>query len=328
MKTKPVVLLDIKFFEKFSQVLAKSFLQINHHNYIMFLYTLLFKKAEVYANIDVEIIVECVQSKRFDLISLFLKEISQGNGRINSLSNDFDFVKIKTEILNDLNPNFILADISSLEAIEINNQTGIIVLPSEFDNLNFSMQSLVDSISSVSIELFEPFNSFNHYIKKDLFDRLFKSKTIYIEDPFLNKVDINYLVNFIQYMFPTNYMCEIVKVYLVYKDANISSIIEFSDAFEKHFKLVSQKYKYKISISFINNKSDLRMHDRNILTNSFWISNTNSFHANNPSLSNMFVIPIGIYYDNYYARHKSVKGIIDMSKEKQSCITLTFNAKH
>jgi hypothetical protein len=327
MNTKPVVLLDIGFLAKFYSELTKVFLQIEHHDYVKFLQILLLEKAQVFANIDKDVIIECVLSKREDPVSLLIKAISIGNGQIISLRDDFDFIQIETKRLNKLKPNFILADISSTQAIDINNQTGIIALPSEFYNLNQCMQSLIHSISKVTIEFFDPYNSdINHYIKKDLFDRLFKAKTIYIEDPYLNTVDINYLVNFVQYMFPTNYRCNFLNIFMVFRNSNFNSISEFSQAFDKIFRPISVNFKFIISVTFVNNKSDLRMHDRNILTNSFWISNTNSFHSETSALSNMFVIPIGIYYDTYYKRFKSVKDMIEMSIENNSIITLDYNS--
>lgn len=318
MLQRPIVYIDKEFLLKLYVSLSKTILEINNNHYITFLKELLFNKGKIYINISQDEITKILSNNSNNELEFLIKLISMSNDKLESINTDFNIINLLTDAFPDKLPTYVLANISSSEALNLNKKLGVIILSSDFDSKNNEYKYIQDSISQIEVNYIDT-NTKNYY--KTILNKIPKPSKIYIEDPFLYTTQDIYFISLLNELISFELIQKFTSVYLIYSSKNESEETEFINKIKKEIDNTLLKSTNSINFNFINNKTQIRMHDRNILTNTTWITCTNSFKNKYTTPTQWTVIPIGNFYIQYLNR---INFILDIIKNNNLTDVITI----
>lgn len=321
MLQRPIVFIEKEFLLKLHVYFSKTLLEINNNHYITFLKELLFNKGKIYINISQDEITKILTNNSNNELEFLIKLISMSNDKLESINTDFNIINLLTVAFPDKLPTYVLANISSSEALNLNKKLGVIILSSDFDSKNDEYKYILDSISRIDVN-FINVNIENYY--KTILNKIPKPSKIYIEDPFLYTTQDFYFISLLNELISFELIHKFTSVYLIYSSKIESEETEFINKIKKVIDKSLLKSTTSINFNFINNKTPIRMHDRNILTNTSWITCTNSFKNKYTTPTQWTVIPIGNFYIQYLNRMNFIMDLI-RSNDYTDVITINKN---
>lgn len=305
---QPIIFVQFSFIEKLLNELNKPLIEFEDElmrTNIVFLYTL-FQKSTIYIDLDEsEIFSIVVNEPKADYgneLRLFFNRICYNN-KLKSCKIQLDLLlssnKSSSSEFNEI-PTFLLLDVDELRAREINEETGIICIPSSLKFHENLSKVLVREIKKDEFNFVE-FTSF-----------LCKAKNIIIEDPyiekeegqkFIEKLIQNLIDNKKKYEIPINILILIQdKSNYSKKDDAERFRLDYNNLIQTISELTENNENYLIVKRFLKSE---KMHDRHIYSESFWISCGHSFKMKYNVSTEWIYRPIGIYFTQYEKRIKS-----------------------
>ncbi len=287
---QPSIYMSEGFFVSFCKMFSKSDILPKDKKWLTFLDDLIFGAVDVYLNMPSEKIKRIleVELKREQylnsdedtkLIAKHLARISNNN-KIRDCREAIEvFRSLEFEKYEKLQkkPDFIFLSESTSYCEELSEKFGIFCISND---IHLDVQNTSHQLKAISGGEAVDLNEFRY---------LPKSNSIVIEDPYIvSSIErVNFIDSLLSIFYPNGIK---IKFYLtiVYKSENGIN----KDIIKKNLK---RKYSL-LHVDFVQ-KSDL--HDRNIYSNSFWISCGNGFMKYYKNQTTWSVCPLAKYYSVY-----------------------------
>lgn len=321
LNQRPIVYIDKNFLLKFFNKLNMNSFVFMNNELLFFLKRLIFDESKLYINLnnnDIEKCIICGDNPENDL-SFIISNISKSSNFLVPLTRTFDFTDVSNYINMQNIPIYILADIDYPKALQLNKNTGLIFISSDFDNYDKNYNNKV-------------INCFKHrsynlekgqtVIYKDIFLDLFRSNKIYIEDKYFCNTKPDLVDEIINSLISTNFTnSNYFDIYLLYQE---KSKIEFSFIYnlKEYYKIKKNPFNFKIHFYNVN-YSDT-MHERNILINSIWFHSSHSFMNKYNTPVTIMANPIVFYYPSYIKKYDFILSLI--KKNNVTTVESFFNS--
>ena len=313
--SQPIVYLSKEFFINFCKVKDVPTDDIQKKRVILYFEELIFYKAKIYINIeDAEIIrylrVQSPKELVGDDEQIFLVNFKRilNQNRPRSCKDEIDIFKNKNYSgYNDLpvKPHFILASYNKDFCRQVEKEFGVICVSKEL--------SFQENCTRADIKIVEPGKPIDlPGIAKNV--HFFNS--IIIEDPYLFENDIQgiFLELLLKNILSKDLKVQII-VTLIADNSSVSNIDAIVERIVRNIGLniIIEPY----------SRSSRNIHDRNIYTNSFWLSCDYGFRNQYKTTTKWTIFPLGIYFTEYLKRkNDSVKFI---RNEKQKSVNYIVN---
>lgn len=275
---------------------------------LVFLEELIFKKSAVYIDLKEEEIIDFISNtanidpnKNPD--QEFFKKLSLNN-KVRSCKDFIDIFHQKkhSKFLElEIKPNFLFLSESENHCKGIEEEFGIFCTSQTFPiNIKNTFVQVEVIQANIPIDV----KSFISYLPK--------SNAIIIEDPYLfdNDREGDFFSKLIDSLYPKKFQLQNFFVTAIFdnsKGINIKLI-------EAKIKLQFPKIIFETYL-----RSSHNMHDRNIFSNSFWISCDYGFKPKYAKPTKWLFFPLGIYYSQFDTRKKgSVRFIENEKKQSQN----------
>lgn len=303
IREQPIVYIESNFLSKFYAELARPYRDIAQKAYLNFINNLISRSTiyldmtqEEYLNYLRPLESSSSELDSTDVLRMALKKISGDNkpglGKpIRSIIENNQKVQIKNA------PNYVLADISSAEAIRQNKVTGLAILSSEFNSIGSQLHEL-------SIKKLEsPFNPSDH------FNTLPFAQWILIEDPYLHTQNDDFIKKFLKSLiksenrqFPIQLAVVVQKPKYSDGSNSHSELMKFNNkvsVLKKMLALLKGELPLGSIIELIEFKpsGNVSIHDRYILSASYWITCGYGFREKYSASTYLLKAPVGIYHD-------------------------------
>ena len=333
MSDKPIVYMEVGFFMAFLKAIEKPFSQIVEKDKLLFIDKLL-KEAKVYIDLEEDEIKQIVLLEKKaalydrDLVFGIKERLSKSNSDIVG-SCKKELAKLKGNVADEWRgikptPFFLLLDCNKNAAVALQDRIGITCIPKDlkFDSSISSLkikQVCLDENEMVSINVYDYINF------------LPQSFSLVVEDPYfyLNAIKVikdnkfDFLEDLLQRLYNINFRNKPLEVLIIVPDEeywenrykrnllNIENFIKSYDKLEKRIEFLNKEHKGRIHLEVHKNKS-YKMHDRNVLSNTFWISCSHSFQREYNTNTEWTYKPIGIYYPLFKKRVEFATRFIKM----------------
>lgn len=309
------VFLEIEFLKSYFNELRKELGVVEFPEKVLFVKEIL-KNCDLYVNLDKEAIAELMFAGKADKIdkndiSFFLKaHCLRTSSVLRTCLAELTLLKEQNyhETMN--RPHYILLGQAWTYAQNYSEQTGVVFIPNDFEFPN--------GYSEVINESIQPKINLNF---SDYTAGLVRSNSLIIDDPYLytvNPADVKLLLS--NLIFGDGI---INKVFLIiYKDP----IEENSQKnWIKEIKKMNNKY---INVEILQVEilqNNIKIHDRHIISNTFWITCGLGFKPRYNSQTFWFYFPIGKYYSRVVDRIEFLLKFIndpDISHEIKECFAI------
>jgi hypothetical protein len=297
MRQQSVVFLQFDFFKKLIEEASKPFLSVHAKEYLSFLYDLLFTKSKIYIDKTSSEILELRTSETQDLITFQFKKLANLNV-IEPLKHSISKYIEDVSLFEGSNlPDYILIDVDITKAKDLNKELGIPVHSSDFDKIPLSFYSvqIFDIEANKAVRI------------KDCFDSLPKASCLIVEDPYLYSESEAFLKEFLEQLICSQIKRCPFEVLLVIQGTRFIEERErqrYEDGLKRIEKVreqLEEEYGEKIRFNILLNNVR-KMHDRHILTNTFWLSSGHSFKAKYNTNTSWIIKPLAKYYPKYRKR--------------------------
>ncbi|OLY90701.1 hypothetical protein SAMN05444008_101368 [Cnuella takakiae] len=323
---QPILFMELGFFDAFVQETKKPFLNVAQRANLSFLYELIFKRSSVYLDLDDQTICQVLHALHYgsDLplginqeTALNIQVLSSNN-KLKSCQNTIEIVKDPTQwslLSGQVLPTYLLVDQNEREAIRVANQTGIITIPRSF-KFNRSISSFaINTIECVNNE-----GALQSVNLGNLMGPLPAAHSIIIEDPYLHTEGEEFLTEFLVKLHKPDLRKIPLHILVMVQDqeafelkkgakANREVINRYHLNFSRlcHVaKLVYKKSNGVIHVEIVANAVQ-KMHDRNILSNAYWISCGHSFKGKYDTNTEWTIRPIGLYFSQFTKRLEFIR---------------------
>jgi len=300
--SQPVVFISKDFFIHFCKTKDTPTNDIERKKIILFFEELIFYKATIHINIDEAEIINYQKIEKISELSedekifyIYFKIILNQN-RPRSCKKEFAIFSNKKYTEYDtllVKPNYILSSFHTDFCKEIEKEFGVICISKELNYKECSARVAVEVIeSNKPIDLL-------HFTKEYPV-----CNSLIIEDPYLFENDkqgefINVLL---KALLPQNLKVQLIVTLISVKD-RITNI-----ELDKMRENLGKGYtNVKIEIY---HRSSMYLHDRNIYSNTFWLSCDYGFKKKYTTATKWTIFPLAIYYPEYLKRkQESIKFI-------------------
>lgn len=292
---QPILFISKPFFITFTRKLEKSFISLTaeEQKLIPFLYELIFNKSTLYFDLEQTYINEIAQYSSSEIFNMKIEEdeklfftyfnlLANRHGNIlRSCRGDLQIIKsLETKRFAELQiiPTFLLISEDYDYCRSIEAEWGIISVSKSLDTVGAALLDLiiknVAASSSLNIE--------------DFFSKLPNCYSVVIEDPYLSN-NGDYLADLINCILGKKLTNKPLKV----------TLITHPDGNENVIKKIREKFNVKIELEHIKRKN---IHDRNIYSNSYWLTSDYGFMKKYSKPTKWVVYPLGVYYGQFYER--------------------------
>lgn len=300
---QPILFISKPFFINFVKKIESKFtsLTAEEQKLIPFLHELIFNKSTLYFDLEQKAIAKITEesfAKIDDLTNdedeklfiVYFRMLIERNGNlIQSCRSDLQIIKsLETKRFTELKvlPTFLLISEDNDYCRSIEAEWGII---SVSKSLNIAGRALTDLI----IENIMAASCLNI---EDFFSKLPNCYSVVIEDPYLLKTG-DYIIELID---------SILGKKLTNKPLKITLITNY-DGNKNVLMKIRERFTNKVELEHIEGKN---IHDRNIYSNSYWLTSDYGFMKTYNKPTKWVVYPLGVYYGKFYERlGLSLKGV-------------------
>jgi hypothetical protein len=258
---------------------------------LVFLDELIFERGRVSVDFDIaEFVLKSPEEfldKNERLLSLYLKKLITIN-KVDCCKKELEKFLKGDFNPSEITPDFILLDFQSEDSEKLEKQLGIICIPSDF--------KISEKIIRVYLEVIKGQEKVS---LDNIFKGLPKCNTLIIEDPYIFENDNNaFIKELISKVYNEEARFSNFPVTIIHKP------IADKNSLEKVSELIKEiEHEFpKVVIELKNKVFDF--HDRNIYSNSFWITCDYGFKKKYNSATKWVSFPLGIYYSEYLKRKK------------------------
>lgn len=208
-----------------------------------------------------------------------------------------------------IQPHYLLLDCDQNQAKNYQKTLGIICISTQL-----IMSKEIYSLDIKHILKNNPIN-LNSYTKN-----LNQSHSIIIEDPYIYTIDLKFLENIILSLYNNQFNNNPLHILLVGQNKNINNpkirpkekedFIKFKKELLCFIDSFNDSYENKVIIELILIGSNIKLHDRHILSNSFWIVSGHSFKEVYDTNTEWQYRPIGTYFHQFKDRLSFVNSAI------------------
>lgn len=304
----PITYITKNFFINFCKNLLIPLKDITIQNSdLVFLEEIIFSKSKVYFDINVGeyLLTDKGVYKNYEdgIFCNYLKYLNSKN-KIEFSETLNNELESQNGILSDVQPLFLLLDKTNEECEKMANNYGVICISKEMKINQKVKRVCVDIVHrNININL----------------DLILEGKpycnSLIIEDPYLFKNDRDdFICELIGYFYNENYN----------KDFPVTIIHNRIDDPQQVLRIKSkiqdiEEIYPKIIIEFIQKNG---IHDRNIFSNTFWISCDYGFcRSYSNSATKWVMFPIGIYFEKYFDRKEESASYYESKKSGNYLVT-------
>jgi hypothetical protein len=306
LSQSPIVFVSKKFILNYLKLKQGNWTNytIDEKKILIFLELLLESKSQIYIDlseneiyhirsIDHETIhtMENISEKNFHLI--MMKIFNNGMSVNSCLHHLNDYLNGNLDSIknHDVKPNYIFVELSTAELEYRSKSYGLITLASNLKVIHRNIYELhiktIDKDDSTTIKKIEKY-----------FDNIPNSSEIIIQDPYILKQSKEFIKKIVHLILDLNTL----------KLKPTVTIIADKDQGDANKLCELQKEDGRFILEFIDSKL---FHDRNIYTNSTWISSDYGFMNRYGKGSTKWCgYPIGEYYDIYYKKLNEIKAYL------------------
>lgn len=303
--SQPVVFISKDFFIHFCKTKDYPTNDIERKKILLFFEELIFYKATIYINIDdaeiinyekIENISELSEDEK--VFSINLKRIVRQN-RARSCKKELAIFSNKKYTEYDtlpVKPNYILSSFHTDFCREIEKEFGVICISKE---LNFKECS-----TRVAVEVIES----NKPIDLLHFPKEYPvCNSLIIEDPYLfaNDEQGSFLISLLKTLLSQHLKVQITVTLIFDNSAFIKNKFQ-----ENKLRTIFGNIKQNLGKVNIEQYYSKQIHDRNIYSNTFWLSCDYGFKKKYNTATKWTIFPLAIYYPEYLTRkQESIKFI-------------------
>ncbi len=320
--SKPIVYIELGFLKAYLREIQRPLFEIKNPYEILFIKDLINKSTLFYSIPEKDI--EMILLQTFSIDESYDEDVKKFIQTIYLSTSSFPYSCLNelflfkngdiSELKTSSRPNFLLLDANDYSAKKVHDLTGIISLPKP------DKESYSESILKVLVKQIDGNQKLQPMTLKKMFGETTPCHTVLIEDPYLYSNFLNDKMSLITELIRTiiNKRFTIKPFHIIFilarpkakrdkkgeivNQDDISEFEMFVDylniSLQKQLELLSNK---KIEIHLVFKEPDT-MHDRNIISNSFWITCGSGFSSYYKKNTEWTYKPVGTYFDQLVNR--------------------------
>jgi hypothetical protein len=315
---QPITFVTKSFLISFFKKMGNNYqlIPFDQKKKMLFIEDLIFNRSTVYINMQDTKIAEYIISEQPSaaalledderLFRIYFKKMTSVN-LIRSCENEWgdyinkDYERIK---FHSVRPNFILSHADHSLSKELEAACGIISISKDLD-LKFNN---ID----VSVKIIE---KDKEYSPKEIFTEVSQCSDVVIEDPYLLKQSYDYLKVLLENIIGRSFMLKPIHLTLVTKtgEGDMKSIPKLQADFGNSV--------------IIEHYQSMGLHDRNIYSNTYWITSDYGFMKKYTRSSTKWTsFPIGNFFSEYHFRLSKSLGFLKREpKKSKNRLAIGFN---
>jgi len=310
---QPSIFMSVSFFVCFCKTLTKWENIIINKRWVFFLEELIFEKGTVYLNIpadEIKRLLELKHNKEAYLLcdedtKLLVNYLSRlSNNKIRDcreaiqIFRNSEFAKYSNL---SVKPDFVFLSETKSYCQEISEKFGIFCISND---IHLDVKNTMVTLTVLDKDEVLNLNDFNF---------LPKSNSLLIEDPYIidNDEKGEFIDSLLSIFYPSNLQIKNFYLTIVYSSQKGIKTDVIRNRLERKYKL--------LCIDFIEKKD---LHDRNIYSNSFWISCGFGFNKSYKKPTKWEIFPLAIYFSEYKKRLKAITKSSDFQKLNNPLVRL------
>ena len=283
------VFLEIEFLKSYLNELRKELGVVEFPKNVLFVKEIL-KNCDLYVNLDIDAITDLMKSENDnDITNLCLRTYSNGTASpIKSCVVELEIIKNESINNSKIQPHIILLGQNRTYANTLAIKTGIICIPNDFNFFKVISEVVIKPIPANTVIEFSKYTT-----------NLVKSNFLIIDDPYIDQIPYNITRSLIENL--TSSKSKLLNIVFIIREYN-----KYNPNLEE--KLTTQK-KWIDEVIAIKSETvlihiviaevlqnSIRVHDRHIIANTFWITCGYGFNLEYSSQTSWNYFPLGIYY--------------------------------
>ena len=271
------------FIRKTENITAE--LSIEEKKKLIFIEELIFSKSAIYLNLTESEIIEKLTPTDNDesvAINIYLKKIASVN-KIRSCIKEWNnytsgnLAQIKSH---EIIPNFILCHADDKLCKQMEENYGIITISKELtiQHSHHKVQNMIIGETEIS----DPFSFFRG---------LSRCHSVVIIEPFLLKQDYDWIKQLVKGIIGENFKTGPITIMMITRSG---------EGNKYHVTRLAEDFSGEVVFEHFER---INLHDRNIFTNSYWVSSDYGFMKKYTKGGTKWTnYPLGLYYDDFYDR--------------------------